>query len=247
MDGKTFWALMDELSCRPGDRYERLEWLRGKLRRRPAAEAVEFQACLEGACAAVATGALWRALRRIEGGLCSDDGFDYFALWLVAQGQGTYEAVLADPDALADVAGVRALVGRHVREWCDDEWPEWEELDYVAEAVFDELTGQEDGCGEAFSEALDAVQETWAKPEEEIGTIGATVRAGTTAASRSTSSTSSSATTMAQVPGRDRSAGRTRKPLPRTRDMPGAPAPEMSGRGESTGTDPVNEEEPWST
>lgn len=179
MDDKTFWALMDELSRRPGDRHERLEWLRGELRCRPAAEGVEFQACLEAACEAVATDALWRAVGRIEGGLCSDDGFDYFALWLVAQGQGTYKAVLADPDALADVAEVRALVGRHPREWCDDEWPEWEELDYVAQEVFDELTGQEDDCLEAFYEALDAVQETWAKPEEEIDTVEATVRTGT--------------------------------------------------------------------
>ncbi|MER6610825.1 DUF4240 domain-containing protein [Streptomyces sp. NPDC000927] len=179
MDEKTFWALMDELSCRPRGRHERLEWLRGELRCRPAAESVEFQARLEAACEAVATGALWRAVRRIEGGLCSDDGFDYFALWLVAQGQGTYKAVLADPDVLADVAEVRALVGRHPREWCDDEWPEWEELDYVAQEVFDELTGREDDCLEAFYEALDVVQETWAKPEEEIYTVEATVRIGT--------------------------------------------------------------------
>ncbi|MFB9388242.1 DUF4240 domain-containing protein [Streptomyces coeruleoprunus] len=179
MNEETFWALMDELSCRPGDRHERLEWLRGELWCRPAAEGVEFQARLEAACAAVAMDALWRAVSRIEGGLCSDDGFDYFALWLVAQGQGTYKAVLANPDALADVAEVRALVGRHPRAWCDDEWPEWEELDYVAQEVFDELTGQEDDCGEAFYEALEAVQETWAKPEDEIDTIEATVRART--------------------------------------------------------------------
>ncbi|MGW2595794.1 DUF4240 domain-containing protein [Streptomyces sp. NPDC001515] len=179
MDDKTFWALMDELSSRSGDRHERLEWLRGELRCRPAAEAAEFQASLEAACEAVATDALWRAAGRIEGGLCSDDGFDYFALWLVAQGQGTYKTVLTDPDALADVAEVRALAGRHPREWCDHEWPEWEELDYVAREVFDELTGQEGDCEEAFYEALEAVQETWAKPEKEIDTVEATVRTGT--------------------------------------------------------------------
>ncbi|MER6363492.1 DUF4240 domain-containing protein [Kitasatospora sp. NPDC001527] len=176
MDDETFWALMDELSCRPGSRDERLEWLRGELRRGPAAGAVEFQARLEAACAVVATGALWRAVRRIEGGLCSDDGFDYFALWLVAQGQRTYRAVLADPDALADVAEVRALVGRHLREWHDDEWPEWEELGYVAQEVFGELTGQDDDCSKAFHEALDAVEEAWPKPDD---TAEATVRAGT--------------------------------------------------------------------
>ncbi|MEV0191797.1 DUF4240 domain-containing protein [Kitasatospora purpeofusca] len=183
MDDKTFWALMDELSRRPGGRHERLEWLRGSLRLGSATEAVEFQARLEAACAAVAAGALWSAVDRIEGGLCSDDGFDYFALWLVGQGQETYGAVLADPDALADVPEVRALVGRPVREWCDEEWPEWEELDYAAQEVFGELTGREGDCTEAFCEALDAVQETSADPEEDIATAAAaaaaSVRTGT--------------------------------------------------------------------
>ncbi|MFE6668842.1 DUF4240 domain-containing protein [Streptomyces sp. NPDC057697] len=179
MDDKTFWVLMDDLSRRPGDRDERLEWLRGELRCRPAAEGVEFQAHLEAACEAVAVDALWRAVDRIEDGLCSDDGFDYFALWLVAQGQGTYRAVLADPDALTDIAEVRALAGRPTREWCDDEWPEWEELDYVAQEVFDELTGQESDDGEAFHEALEAVQEAGARPEGELDTVGAAVSTGT--------------------------------------------------------------------
>ncbi|MER7706708.1 DUF4240 domain-containing protein [Kitasatospora sp. NPDC097605] len=182
MDDENFWALMDELSSRPGGRHERLEWLRGKLRDGTAAEAVEFQARLEAACAAVATDPLWRAVRRIEGGLCSDDGFDYFALWLVAQGRRTYQAVLSDPDALADVAEVRALSGRHLREWHDDEWPEWEELDYVAQEAFAELTGQgDDGddSEEEFHESLDAVQEAWAEPEGETDTVEAAVRAGT--------------------------------------------------------------------
>lgn len=179
MDEKTFWALMDGVNGRSGDRHERLEWLRGELRNRPVEEVTEFQAHLEAASAAVATDALWRAAVRIEAGLCSDDGFDYFGLWLVAQGQGTYQAVLADPDALADVAEVRALAGRHPREWRDDEWPEFEALDYVAQDVFDELTGQEDDCGEAFHQALDDLRETWAKPEDEFNSVPATETAAT--------------------------------------------------------------------
>ncbi|MFD9053481.1 DUF4240 domain-containing protein [Streptomyces zaomyceticus] len=175
MDEKSFWALMDELSRRPGDRTERLNWLREELLRQPAKAGVEFQARLEAACEAVATDGLWRAANRIEGGLCPDDGFDYFALWLVAQGRGTYEAVIADPDVLADASEVRALAGRHLREWHDDEWPEWEELDYVAQEVFDELTGQDNDCGDAFHDALEAARAAWAEGDE---TVGATTRSG---------------------------------------------------------------------
>ncbi|MFE0736567.1 DUF4240 domain-containing protein [Streptomyces sp. NPDC058855] len=156
MNDDAFWALMDELSRRPGDRDERLEWLAGELRRRPAADSVAFQVRLERACEAADTRALWRAADLITGG-CSDDGFHYFTLWLVGQGRKTYESVVADPDALADVPEVRALVGRHQEEWDDDAWPEWEELEYVAQDVYDELTGQEDDEGEEFHAAVDDI------------------------------------------------------------------------------------------
>ncbi|MCX5393154.1 DUF4240 domain-containing protein [Streptomyces sp. NPDC006482] len=161
MNEDAFWALIDELSRRPGDRDERLEWLRAELTRRPETESVAFQVRLEAACDAAATRAVWSAANRVEGGDCTDDGLHYFTLWLVGQGRKVYDSVVADPDALADVAGIRALVGRHRDEWADCEWPEWEELDYVAQDVFDELTGQEDDEGEAF---LDAVEEA----EEEL-------------------------------------------------------------------------------
>lgn len=143
------------MSRHTGDLDERSEWLRAELLRRPAAESVEFQVRLEDACAVAGTHALWRAANRIESGACTDDGFDYFTLWLVGQGRKVYDSVVADPDALADVPGVRALVGRHRGEWDDDEWPEWEWLDYVAQDAYDELTGQEDDCGEEFHDAVD--------------------------------------------------------------------------------------------
>lgn len=166
MNDDAFWALIDELSRRPGDRDERLEWLRTELLGRPAAESVDFQVRLEDACEAAGTRALWRAADRVEGGACTDDGFHYFTLWLVGQGRKVYESVAADPDALADVPGIRALAGRHRDEWDDDEWPEWEELDYVAQDAFDELTGQEDDDGEEF---LDAVEEAAEELADELG------------------------------------------------------------------------------
>ncbi|MFF8508263.1 DUF4240 domain-containing protein [Streptomyces sp. NPDC015492] len=155
MNEDAFWALIDELSRRTGDLEERTEWLRAELLRRPAEESVDFQVRLDDALEVAGTHAVWRAANRIEGGACTDDGFHYFTLWLVGQGRKVYESVVADPDALADVPGVRALVGRHRDGWDDDEWPEWEALDYVAQDAFDELTGQEDDCGEEFDDAVD--------------------------------------------------------------------------------------------
>lgn len=175
MNDDAFWALIDELSRRPGDRDERLEWLRAELVRRPAAESVEFQVRLERACERADTRAVWTAANRIEGGDCTDDGFHYFTLWLVGQGRKVYESVVADPDALADVPGLRALVGRHHDEWHDDEWPEWEELDYVAQDAYDELTGQEDDDGEEFLDAVEEAEDAaeaageWEEDEEPRG------------------------------------------------------------------------------
>lgn len=159
MNEDAFWALIDELSRRPGDRDERLEWLRTELLRRPTAESVEFQVRLEDACDVAGTRAVWRAANRIESGDCTTDGFHSFTLWLVGQGRKVYESVVADPDALADVPGIRALVGRHRDEWDDDEWPEWDELDFVAQDAYDELTGQEDDEGEEFAESVDELAE----------------------------------------------------------------------------------------
>lgn len=45
---------------------------------------------------------LWGAAYTINGG-CSDDGFEYFIGWLVAQGREVFERAVADPDSLADV------------------------------------------------------------------------------------------------------------------------------------------------
>jgi hypothetical protein len=48
---------------------------------------------------------LWAAAYLINGG-ASDDGFDYFRGWLIAQGRQTFEAVLDDVDSLADLPPV---------------------------------------------------------------------------------------------------------------------------------------------
>jgi hypothetical protein len=50
---------------------------------------------------------LWAAAYVINGG-ASNDGFEYFLGWLMAQGRMRWEATLANPDSLADVVDVDA-------------------------------------------------------------------------------------------------------------------------------------------
>src|SRR4051794_31641519 len=46
---------------------------------------------------------LWGAAYIINGG-CSADSFEYFRLWLIAQGERGYREALADPETLVDRA-----------------------------------------------------------------------------------------------------------------------------------------------
>src|SRR3712207_831083 len=50
---------------------------------------------------------LWAAAYLINGG-CSDEGFDSFRGWLVAQGRQTVAAAVREPDSLASLPAVRA-------------------------------------------------------------------------------------------------------------------------------------------
>lgn len=70
---------------------------------------------------------LWGAAYLINGG-CSDDGFEYFRAWLIAQGREVFERALSDPDSLAEVAT------------SDDEL---EDFWYLAPQNYRERTGKE--------------------------------------------------------------------------------------------------------
>ena len=60
-------------------------------------------------------------------GGCSDDSFDYFRGWLIAQGKQVYEQALRDPETLALVA-------------TPDDW-EFEDMLGVAMAAYEGRTG----------------------------------------------------------------------------------------------------------
>ncbi len=93
---------------------------------------------------------LWAAAYLMRGG-CSDDGFDYFRGWLVAQGRTVWERALADPDSLAD-AGVDP----------DDDMVESEDVLAAASNAYAEATGDD----EAFWEAVDTARRD--RPEAKL-------------------------------------------------------------------------------
>ncbi|WP_406124944.1 DUF4240 domain-containing protein [Streptomyces sp. NBC_00989] len=156
MDIDSFWELVEECRRQTRGRDERLTWLRDELSRRPLTEIVRFQVCLDEVTYEASTRELWAAADRIFGGRCSDDGFCYFGLWMVGLGRDVFSRSVTDPDALADAPEVRGLAVRP-RELWDDDWPEWEPLDYVAMEAYEITTGVDDD-GDAFYDAVEAEQ-----------------------------------------------------------------------------------------
>jgi hypothetical protein len=67
----------------------------------------------------------------------------------------TFERAITMPDSLAAVPAIQRLAGRPRREWDDDEeWPEWETLNYIAANAYHLVTGTDDECGGDFYDAV---------------------------------------------------------------------------------------------
>jgi hypothetical protein len=161
-----FWSLIHRSSAEKTSKDARTAWLTAHLAQRPAAEIVEFEVHLTEQRKRVDTRLVWGAAWHIMRGWCSDDGFWYFQPWLVGLGRDAFEQVAADPDALADVPQIRRLAGRPTSEWSDDEWPEWELLNYVALEAHERATGEEEGLDDAL-EAQGRERVCDAEPEDE--------------------------------------------------------------------------------
>lgn len=80
---------------------------------RPVEEIVAAEQALWHLMVDSYTNPLWAAAYIVNSG-CSDDGFDYFRGWLIAQGRETSERVIADPDALAELPIVQSSAANGV-------------------------------------------------------------------------------------------------------------------------------------
>ena len=77
--------------------------LKTNLKRLSADEILGFELRLQECLAASYRLDLWAVAYIVNGG-CSDDGFEYFRGWLIAQGRAYFEAAMADPERAADNA-----------------------------------------------------------------------------------------------------------------------------------------------
>jgi hypothetical protein len=136
VDVDGFWTLIEASARDTVTRSEREAFLCHRLSRVARSDLLDFVAHLSATREPANTFRLWRAADFLMGGRCGTDSFHYFQMWLVGLGRDAYRAAITDPDSLATVPQVRRLATLP-RPWRDDDYPDWESLEYVACMVGD--------------------------------------------------------------------------------------------------------------
>ncbi len=138
MDEKKFWHIIAQSRQKIKHNHElQMTQLEALLSPLSEADFLAFYVIFDSLYAKSYTGNLWGAAYIILGG-CSDDGFDYFRAWLIAQGKDTFYNALENPDSLVKVVDNEEV------------YPELEELLGLLYTMAVEKTGLDD-----FSEKVD--------------------------------------------------------------------------------------------
>ena len=133
MDEEQFWAIVQTAVDEGGDdEDEYLEVVKRELSKLSLKEMIGFRLRTDKLLYDSYTSEMWCAGYLMNGG-CSDDGFEYFRLWVISRGRKVYEAAMANPDNLIDYIGD------------DDEMDffEFESFWYVALEAFEEAVDAE--------------------------------------------------------------------------------------------------------
>jgi len=149
---EDFWALIEATA--PGDSAgteAHVEAIEEALAAQSPEQIIRFGETLARLAAPLYTWNLW-AVAYVAMGGCSDDAFDYFRMWVIAQGRSYYDAALTNPVRAAD------RIDEETEAECEG-------LDYVAMIAYEKTTGSpvseptthtgapESPAGEPFDEA----------------------------------------------------------------------------------------------
>jgi hypothetical protein len=102
LDEDRYWSLIQQAQDNTEDLDEMEEYLVEEVEKLTPKEMVGFYLRTHYFLDKAYTSELWCAGYIINGG-CSDDGFEYFRLWLISAGKDIYYKAVANPDSLADV------------------------------------------------------------------------------------------------------------------------------------------------
>ena len=133
MDEEQFWAIVQTAVDEAGnDEDEYLEVVKRELSKLSLKEMIGFRLRTDKLLYDSYTSEMWCAGYLMNGG-CSDDGFEYFRLWVISRGRKVYEAAMANPDNLIDYIGDDAEM----------DFFEFELFWYVALEAFEEAVDAE--------------------------------------------------------------------------------------------------------
>ena len=101
MNELEFWQIIERsLLAADGNAEAQLEALENELESLTPDQVLRFQQMFDHLFRVSYRAELWGVAFIVNGG-ASDDGFDYFRGWLIAQGREVFQATLARPDSLA--------------------------------------------------------------------------------------------------------------------------------------------------
>ena len=133
MDEEQFWAIVQTAVDEAGDdEDEYLEVVKRELSKLSLKEMVGFRLRTDKLLYDSYTSEMWCAGYLMNGG-CSDDGFEYFRLWVISRGRKVYEAAMANPDNLID----------YIADDAEMDFFEFELFWYVALEAFEEAVDAE--------------------------------------------------------------------------------------------------------
>ena len=131
IDEDRYWQIIHDTKARAGgDQGRQEDLLVEALEKLPLQDIVGFRLRTDKLLFDTYDPHLWCAGYIMNGGL-SDDGFEYFRLWLIDQGREVFERAKADPDSLAD----------YEPDVDPDLGYDFEVLSYVADKAFENKTG----------------------------------------------------------------------------------------------------------
>ncbi|WP_298168190.1 DUF4240 domain-containing protein [Novosphingobium sp.] len=148
LDERAFWTLVDQSAKFEDEPEAQIVALRSSLSRLPQERIADFERVFDQVMRRSYSWDLWGAASVANGG-ASDDGFEYFRCWLISKGRKTFEAVLANPDSLAEVLAPGpqgslefedfAYVAREA--WSAKTGRDWNEMPFVAAMMYAESPG----------------------------------------------------------------------------------------------------------
>jgi hypothetical protein len=132
MDTNRFWNIVERAKGHGGEAGHTAR-LRKELKSLSHREVMEFVRHYLSFYHRAGKGDVWAAGMLLNGGHGTDDGFEYFRNWLIAQGRSVYESALVNPDSLA--AAVADMTE-------DGPSAEWETYGYAGADIYSEKTGR---------------------------------------------------------------------------------------------------------